>query len=1297
MRKGVVVLVLFVSFLFVIPFISAESVGEELQRVTYYAEQYETGNIDYVKLVVYLGSVRENLNEIMGAVGREMGGIIEQEDIESALGEPNERTRWIWVEGEHHDVRWHEQVPVWRKIVFDGNKIQIILNAHPTGFERDGEILLYYNLHFETEFKRPEMEVDIDAKIEEIKGFAETFNTDPSDENAETLARESVNAEKLLEQYLKRQAGQCIDVMKGIFGAENQREMQKMLIQEIYFYSGENFDAIVRLELCDECEWKWINVDLWIEGRGPGFDMGGMDEDMGREDYKDQEIDFKSEIALTFEEIKNLLDQGDYKEAMKLRSKLWALNEAWNRQSNEIWEILNEERRAGEESIKERERQMQENENWEDTHNLWMEFENSMKQRERDIRENNYHERKEFYLRLFEGYEREEFYFEEINFEKRLIQEFRVFGEEICDNSIDDNENGQLDCAEAQCAGQVCGITEVVVGDENNSRKEKRELFCISNMCQLPEEVEEDGTAICGNNICEAGEETVCVSDCPVCPEHPAIECFGRVIFGGEDQRGCPLEPVCIEENVFCDVDTDCPQPLCGDSACIRFEPEDEVGRCRIEELTQCEEAECTDGQEKVKQCSTGEEIIANICINNMWEDTGVECQGDEIGIPEETPVIEVSGNECVVKNDCGRTNDVCSNGWCVALPDVIPVEEPQVLPEEPEEPQEPETPEPSGEGEEEPLEETGEGDGTVTVDYILSLLTPRQGFALVSAENGDDGATDPPADEPPEEPPSEEPPADEPPSEDVPPEEGPPVCEGDCDDGDECTDDWCDEGSCQSAFRGDLCPDDSRADFHDDGTMPPTAGEVSCEDNCENQCREGVEEGETKRVCFDNCVDEKCRFDDGRSEDWEGPEEFREGDEIWDEGEWVEQPKEEIRMEEKGVFTVGGNCRKSQQESNSFIWFGGWGDPFERIQPLKNKYYMGGQADWCKWELDNAARTRKEMENGFNQEFVEWFFDSYLANNAEDWEQSISGIFELYWKNVDTQFKTAHVMSCLDLDEIPYDYTLINFSYETTYGMVEYWEELRTVNMPEFGDEPVILISPYMKFWIFPSKEFIKYEFQKSMEDHEFPGPSEDKAERERQEGLTDEEKAEIKQDERFMETLGRIVDGYEGRNIDAVVQLKDLETDELVFNMYVQVNEEDIMKMEPMLYSEVPAEDVRIEIDFEKVYDMIETSEREMRDVHIESPPWDRRIQPVQRVKEVINGVKMYFKVRAIMNSAKIYPESAESDAKDLFNLFFKIMGKGDDRRGGPGEEDEMGDDKAPEGWDSQEVITGEVVFSK
>lgn len=162
-----------------------------MQKITHYAEEYETGNIDYTKLLVYLSSARQNLNSLLGASNEEYGGILKQEQIKNILGEPQDETKWAWVEGENRDKKLDSSVPFWEKIVFDGKKISIRLNAYHFIFKeinfetkeqiwelegqrkfeeakelkKLGEEKLGYNLHFNVDFKKSKDILNIESKI----------------------------------------------------------------------------------------------------------------------------------------------------------------------------------------------------------------------------------------------------------------------------------------------------------------------------------------------------------------------------------------------------------------------------------------------------------------------------------------------------------------------------------------------------------------------------------------------------------------------------------------------------------------------------------------------------------------------------------------------------------------------------------------------------------------------------------------------------------------------------------------------------------------------------------------------------------------------------------------------------------------------------------------------------------------------------------------------------------------------------------------------------------------------------
>ncbi|MBR9701787.1 hypothetical protein GOV13_02605 [Candidatus Pacearchaeota archaeon] len=1018
------------------------------------------------------------------------------------------------------------------------------------------------------------------------------------------------------------------------------------------------------------------------------------------------------------------------------------LNEAWNEKANNVWEEAEILFKAQEEALRN---------SGEASHSDWRNIENQRMAKVEEMRKSNYQERQAFYLGLFSGYDFKEFYFEETNFEKRLIEEFVERGEEICDNIEDDNENGQADCADDQCAGKVCGtiVSAHVVGNE--SVVTESNLYCISGTCQLKEGDGVENKSICGNNICENGEEISCVEDCTACKVWEAIECSGKVIFSGEDASGCPLEPICIEEVEFCEVDADCPQPLCGNVIC------GEDNKCQMQDLALCGEKECTEGDKRFKECSSGEKIIADACIRGLWVKTGTECRGED-GIDlgctpcgnrcitrEESIVLmcmapttefdcvqrhnncivkpkEIVGDECNVKEDCGGEDDVCSNGKCVTIPKIIKVDVPEIPETSEEEEQEVVEEVIDGESEsepqeqeveevvEEPVEEPQESEpeevqeeeiveeapaesneAEVTGNFIFNLFRGlgariTGGVVMTGSavdEGGDTDTESEPAPEPSPEPEEETPAPEEPPVDNTNPETPEPPQEGCSEPGpapnveENC---WWketyDDGGCVSGYDvecGEWSEDRERGEERMDEFEEEDNWEerfANCKEKCKPECEDKLDE---ERQDVEMCIEDCAHVCSG-------------GGNMDDFTKFLDENA--FRKEEKGVFTVGGGCRTEMQQTQGFIWFGGWGDPFDDIQDLKHKYYEGGEADWCKWELDNLKKQRKEFEKGFNQDFAKWFFEDYLTSSAENWEQSSSGIFELYWTSVDNQMRMAHSMQCLGINSVE-DYKLLNMSYESEYGSLEYWEEVKEVKLPEM-DKKITLISPYMKVWIFPNKEFIKYDMQKSMENHEFPGPPEEKMEREKEEGLTEEEKKFIRQDKSFMKMIEKATEDYEG-NLDVAVQFKDYETDEIVFNLYVQINEEDIMIMEPMPVSEIPAEDVRVVMDFSLVYDMIYEQEKEMMGTEIESPPWDKKDRRIPRVKDITNGIKMYFKIRGIINSAEVFPEGAESDAKDLMKEFLSMMPEDDRDRDEEGEEKDEGD-RSP--WEDEKVLTGEVI---
>jgi hypothetical protein len=977
MIKRGIIIVLVLFMIINLGFISAasSSVESEFKKLANYAVEYETGNIDYIQLLVYLSSIREKINEDLGASGKEMGGILKEEQLKSFLGNPTEETKWVWSESEQNEKKLDKPVPAWRKLIFDGKKIQIRINSWPSIFSRkefkedkedkepewgkkrleELEGKLVYRLNFEIEFKRPSEQLDIHGKINDIKKVAQDFSSNPSFDKAEDLAKQSVTAEKTFQSYLQQSGGKCEDVMAGIFGTENKKQTQKLLVQEISFCEGDNFEVIARLEMCDECEWNWLNLNFQVEGRGHGFKPQESDsKDFSRENFENTDIEeIKEEIKKIINKIEQACQNKDFKEINSLKNRFWPLNEAWNKKSNDVWKELDKVYEFQRQSMSQEQRQEF------DKNYGWIKQEQEKKQKAKDLMRNNYELRKQFYLNLFSNYEKKESYYTQVEFQKRLIEEFKEKGEEICDNNKDDNNNNQIDCSDEQCGGKICGKGKNIIQEGNETKEVETELYCIESECKAKEEIKEIIRNI--STICQA---------------LPTITCLegSKAFFSKYDNNSCPIETSCLKETEACTEDKDCSQPACGISKCLE-------SKCEVTQLTECKELECTEGDEKI--CEDGK--IVEICKDGFWRRLA-DCK--------KTPEIRnetIVGNECLNANDCGKDN-VCNNGKCQVLPQMNTVENNQEIPSgvlqkeveiiqdkeassktdtqtsesiqtksaqqsEPGKQSEPNTPLSENLPKQEPQESIPSKEeqttqeisatGNVIFNFIGSLLLKNKitGAVITGFDVGESGS-------------------------DSSGESTSTTSESTSESkssGSESRESSSTTNSPQESSNQNTPPEKNQEDKRQEEDRRREEDNRRQEENKRDEENRRTEEKERRdketkercskectRPCIEKCIKDscgeelKCIVEESQKKCEEScrPEDSciekcsKGGD--W----WKEFQNKDEHKEEKGVFQVGGGCRTSQGKTESYIWFGGWGDPFEQIQNLKNKYYSGGEAD---------------------------------------------------------------------------------------------------------------------------------------------------------------------------------------------------------------------------------------------------------------------------------------------------------------------------------------------------------------
>jgi hypothetical protein len=859
-------------------------------------------------------------------------------------------------------------------------------------------------------------------------------------------------------------------------------------------------------------------------------------------------------------------------------------------------------------------------------------------------------------------------------------------GLEICDDSKDNNGDGMVDCSDATCNRQVCGI------------EDGKELLCISRMCIPPEKEakKKEPEPICGNHICEINETESCQNDCVVCETYEPPECpDGKIVWKGKDNLDCPLPPICVVTKKACEVNDDCPQPKCGVSECI-------AGECKVTELlTVCEEGGCKEGKTKTRACKDGSEITTAVCSANKWVKTEYDCPeatapvtlpapevpvvapevpevppatenvSEEIApeknvteeiltevpseeivpeVPEAVPAEEIAPevekeapeacDNCMLESDCGSLQDVCSNGNCVTLP--IPVEksvEKEIPPGQEKKTETPPRQEKKSETETPPESGSPATGGVVAgfADVVTGLIT-----GLV---------------------------------------EGKSQCRDECKPCDECNqevdklmrrmeagefsgpnncrnrvecDNYCQmnehKDECENFFRNyglktfycwqDVCRDCDKCKF--------TAGELTCNANqqfnmdkgfCE--CAEGWFEcdGDWETGCESQKRCDACMVDEDCAKDRCAP---------W--GNVVQQFacfQGEERMEIRGAVRAIGTCRfYPTKRMEGGVGFDMWGEPFEELYPIKEQTEREMGEEWCSREVENNIKERIEIQNSFTNDFLKWFFEEYVSSSPSEWEQHIGGLYDSYWRIVNNDQAVMDNLLCTGKDKLPEEYKPIDVSYDTEFGSVRIWEVKTTTDF--FGKRTEIL-SPYMQIWVFPPKEFMKKQFQEAMESGAMPGPGGAKPE------SSPSEIEEMKKDKKLMDMVNSLSSKYGG---EAKFLLNIVDGDELVFNALITINPDILIKAEPMK-TYTGDYDAKLIFDFDFFYSLISTSEKEIRGGETLYPPWESGgLKIGDMIKGFVDGVKMWFMINsgAASGDVRAEPSDALSDGLTVMKFMFE-----------------------------------------
>ena len=1125
-KRGSIFFSVFIVILFFLSPAYADGFSDEVRKVTYYAEQYEAGNINYAQLIVYISSLQQSANRIFD------GNSSRAVQLNSLLGPATEETYSVWNQDEQREVQLEKPLPGWRKLLFDGNKLQLWLGAWPNVRGNNTE-KVFYNLHVDIQFKHRRDIEDIGNKVDHVTALARDLKEGDSSRFNE-LVKESGAVERTLGRYLNNNPAQCSAIMEKYIGSV--RDTQDIVAREITLKSGAYGSAKVRLEYCETCEDSWININAYREYRGRYRDEDKVEEEQGNYNSLN-EGKLRTELKKS---LQAFADNDGSEDDQLIRQRISLINNALNEKRNSVWRNVEQEFNEKQNSLSDEQRK-----NYD-----WGAERKSREEKAQTLRKEQYLDLISFYRELFTEYPVKEIRFKQTNYEKRLLSTFKEIKPEMCSNGIDDNENSFVDCKDSECHGQPCSL---------NDGNETKQGFCNKGVCEARKEERKCPTSF-GN-----------------------ISCDGKVVFKGKDNNGCPFEPLCLPKGETCAQNSDCAQPLCGSSECI-------AGICTVNNLSECRQKECVDGDQKTQQCIAGD-VTIEICQESVWRKTNASClQNASEQIRNDTE--EFLGNECSAKQDCSGDMSVCSNGKCVVLPSIAP--EPTVtVPENTS----------ANEPEQDTANEEENSDETTSEGQATNIQGESEETKSASAES-------------------------------------PPVLTGITltirkimgyiirGDGENATSDGNGNGTIRTEYNRSMEKDNETASIYNDTAQ----GNQSARSNDTAQGMQNDTAPHSENLNERNMT---------RAQGDESP-----------------RMEKQPRQVEDGGFGIYGSCKVSQEKSEGYLSFNGWGKEFEKYQKAKERYYRGDNKDWCKEELASLLAQRDELELSLNEDFARWFFESHVANAADRWEDANSGIYEVYWKDVELSKRIAESMRCIGLQELP-EHHLISFNYTTSYGGLTFWEEIKVAVIDEHS-AALPVISPYMKVWLLPPKEFIKGELKKAMREQRFPGPENEESARDADQGPSEEDRAVLKSDEAFMKKFRKITYRYNG-TIDASVQLKDGE--EIVFNLYVKVNEDDIMRMKPMPPELMPEKDMTINIDFDKIYALVEQQERESQSTRIESPPWDRK-RSERKIEDIKDAIKIFFKVQGIISEAEVIPKEAKKDIMSLLKTFlWKMMTSGHD----------------------------------
>lgn len=665
-----------------------DTVEDKIHFLVEQAKQYEEQKISYAQVVVHANAVREDINK---AFEKEMIEVtiddhdrrrgLSEQAVRSIFGEPTEDTYWARAENLRKEYRLTAPVPRWEKTIFDGNKIQITMNAWPHVIVEDEKVTLFYQIDFDPAFKKA-FTLETSTLFNDLNNSIQGYVANET--SSEALMKDVGTYEHLLSQYVEQNRGSCEWVMNEIFDGRKSGEQRKVRLT-VPLYSTDDLELMMETEYCSEdCPFQWVNTWYNLEWRGPGPQGKNGEEKSPEELWKRYEKMSSEELL---EKIREVSDDLVFSVKQSKRDSWDALGKA-QREINVINDLLN--RKQGE---------MEHGGPFEKT---------SAKTQERT--QEFFTQRVSFITALMQEYgEVKEEPITQVGYEYRIYENieertngwcqgteakckddegclnggciFALGGEEDCMNRVDDDGDQIMDCGDPdcfdtrECGSNACEDACSPKGGCWDTTTRLCEPLCTScNKCQ------EENRGSKDQNKCEA----ICQESCWPCNQQDAIEEACEDCWNCEDQAygsGCrqTCEPCneCNENNKATNNPGACEESC---KPCRQCEYNAGTWECQSSQVfnedkafCECQEGfyDCNgnweDGCESRKSCRPEDQRCFDECNEGCWP-----CMNEAVGYCDDS-----------VQN-CGQLRNEAMNTSCQPqCVDCMTCQDREELPEE--------------------------------------------------------------------------------------------------------------------------------------------------------------------------------------------------------------------------------------------------------------------------------------------------------------------------------------------------------------------------------------------------------------------------------------------------------------------------------------------------------------------------------------------------------------------------------------------------------------------------------------